>query len=424
MIKRLRKRFIRIATLSVTVVMLLLSLIVNIANYISTDSDLTKMLDILCENQGTIPLRNEFFAGNKDGRDNIDIAPSRKRDDQRTPFNQEKPYSTRYFCLRFDENGSLTHADLNHIAAITEEDVSEFLAVALKHGTGYGYYSDYKYRVVQHDEDRYMAVFLDCYQELRAVKIVAVCSLIAIIVCIVLVYILVVFFSKKAIDPVVRSTKQQKQFITDAGHELKTPITVIATSLKVLEMETGKQKWIDKAISQTEKLKELVNSLVTLSRLDEEESPLKFEQFSISDTVRETSESFVDFAQSMGHELNITVAPNISYFGDEYAVRQLVSVLLDNGIKYAADGSSIDFSLEKLKKGVLISTSNMCETINPDDLDKLFDRFYRADKSRSTVTGGFGIGLSVARSIAEAHKGSIRAICPCENQIRFEVILK
>lgn len=105
-------------------------------------------------------------------------------------------------------------------------------------------------------------------------------------------------------------------------------------------------------------------------------------------------------------------------------MRQLVSVLLDNGIKYAADGSSIDFSLEKLKKGVLISTSNMCETTNPDDLDKLFDRFYRADKSRSTVTGGFGIGLSVARSIAEAHKGSIRAICPCENQIRFEVVLK
>lgn len=424
MIKRLRKRFIRIATLSVTVVMLLLSLIVNIANYISMDSDITKMLDMLCENKGIIPLGNDLFTGNKGARDDIEIAPNKKRDNPRMLFNQETPYSTRYFCLRFDENGSLIHADLNHIAAITEDDVSEFITVAAEHGTGYGFYSDYKYRVVQYDNGSYMAVFLDCYREVRSVKTVAICSFIAIIVCTTLVYILVVFFSKKAIDPVVKSTKQQKQFITDAGHELKTPITVIATSLKVLEMETGKQKWIDKAISQTERLKELVNSLVTLSRLDEEESPLKFEQFSISDTVSETAESFVDFAQSMGHELNITVAPNISYFGDEYAVRHLVSVLLDNGIKYAADGSPVDFSLEKLKKGVLISTSNMCETINPDDLDKLFDRFYRADKSRNTGTGGFGIGLSVARNIAEAHKGSIRAICPCENRIRFEAVLK
>lgn len=424
MIKRLRKRFIRIATLSVTVVMLLLSLIVNITNYISMDSDITKMLDMLCENKGIIPFGNDLFTGNKGARDDIEITPNKKRDNPRMPFNQETPYSTRYFCLRFDENGSLIHADLNHIAAITEDDVSEFITVAAEHGTGYGFYSDYKYRVVQYDNGSYMAVFLDCYREVRSVKTVAICSFIAIIVCTTLVYILVVFFSKKAIDPVVKSTKQQKQFITDAGHELKTPITVIATSLKVLEMETGKQKWIDKAITQTERLKELVNSLVTLSRLDEEESPLKFEQFYISDTVSETAESFVDFAQSMGHELNITVAPNISYFGDEYAVRQLVSVLLDNGIKYAANGSPVDFSLEKLKKGVLISTSNMCETINPDDLDKLFDRFYRADKSRNTGTGGFGIGLSVARNIAEAHKGSIRAICPCENKIRFEAVLK
>ncbi|MGN0655476.1 MAG: sensor histidine kinase [Ruminiclostridium sp.] len=424
MIKRLRKRFIRIAMLSVTIVMLFLSLIVNIANYISTDSDLTEMLDMLCENQGTIPLHSNSGAEGKENTEGTDTAPNKKRDNQKAPFNQEAPYSTRYFYLRFDENGSLVNADLNHIAAITEEDVSEFLAVAQEHGAGYGYYSDYKYRVVQHDEGHYIAVFLDCYQELRAVKIVAVCSLIAIIVCITLVYILVVFFSKKAIDPVVRSVKQQKQFITDAGHELKTPITVIATSLKVLEMETGKQKWIDKAMAQTEKLKDLVNSLVTLSRMDEEESHLKSEQFSISDTISETAESFTDFALSNGHQLNITVAPDISYCGDEYAVRQLVSVLLDNGIKYASAGSPIDFSLEKLKKGVLIRTSNMCESIDTDDLDKLFDRFYRADKSRNTGTGGFGIGLSVAHSIAEAHGGSIRAICPAENKIEFEVILK
>ncbi|MGN0660933.1 MAG: sensor histidine kinase [Oscillospiraceae bacterium] len=422
MIKRLRKRFIRIAMLSVTVVMLILSLIVNIANFVSTDSDLKEMLDTICENKGTIPTRDEPDTDNADSPD--DKAPKRKPDNRGAPFNQEAPYSTRYFNLRFDGSGNLSFADLDHIASITNDDIDEYISVALKHGAGYGYYSDYKYRVIKHGEDRYMAVFLDCYQELRAVKIVAVCSFAAMVVCIVLVCIPVVFFSGKAIEPVAESAKRQKQFITDAGHELKTPITVIATSLKVLEMETGKQKWIDKAMSQTERLKELVNSLVTLSRMDEEESPLKFKQFSISDTVSETAESFVDFARSMGHELNITIAPNISYYGDEYAIRQLVSVLLDNAIKYAVDGAPVYFSLEKAKRDILIRTSNECEKIDSDDLEKLFDRFYRADKSRNVGTGGFGIGLSVARSIAEGHGGSIQAKCPAENIIEFSVKLK
>lgn len=421
MIKRLRQRFIRIAMLSVTAVMLILSLIVNLANFISTDSDLTDMLDMLCENQGNFPSRNDFGI---DDTSDKSMVPNRRPDNRRAPFNQETPYSTRYFYLRFDGNGEPLLADLDHIAAITDDDISEYISVAQKHGAGYGYYSNYKFCVVQHGEDKYMAVFLDCYRELRSLKIFAVCSFAAMIICIVLVYIPIVFFSKKAIDPVVRSAKQQKQFITDAGHELKTPITVIATSLKVLEMETGRQKWIDKAMSQTERLKDLVNSLVTLSRMDEEESPLKFEHFSISETISETAESFVDFALSMGHKLNITVAPDITYYGDEYAVRQLVSILLDNAVKYASGGSPIDFSLEKAKKGVLIRTSNECEKIDPDDLDKLFDRFYRADKSRSSKTGGFGIGLSVARSIAEGHGGSIRAECPEENKIEFEVKLK
>lgn len=408
--------------LSVTVVMVTLSLIVNLANFISTDSDLTEMLDMIGDNHGTIPTHEERTKS--DAPSNGKNVPPKKSDDHSSPFNQETPYSTRYFYLRFDGEGHLNLANLSHIAAITEDDLDEYITVALEHGSGYGYYSTYKYCVVKHGENRYMAVFLDCYQEIRAVRIVAVCSFLAVILCVILVYILVVFFSRKAIDPVVRSAQQQKQFITDASHELKTPITVIAASLKVLEMETGKQKWIDKAMAQTERLKNLVNSLVTLSHMDEEDSPFKMEPFPISETVCEIAESFADFAQSRGHELKLAIAPGLTYCGDEYAIRQLVSILLDNAVKYAADGSPISFSLHKAKKGVVIRTSNECETVDSDDLDKLFDRFYRTDKSRSSRTGGFGIGLSIARSIAEGHKGTIKAICPLKNQIEFIVELK
>ena len=428
MIRRLRKRFIRIAMLSFTAVLLILLLIVNTANILSTDADLTRMLDMICENQGTIPAPiPPLDAGGDgfDGRPSLpDGRPGRVPGGQSGPFGPETPYATRYFCLWFDGQGGLVSADLEHIAAITADETDEYIVRALSHGVGYGYYSGYKYRVVRHGGDRYMAVFLDCYQELRAARIVAVCSLSAAAACLAVVYFLVVLFSKRAIDPVVRSAQQQKQFITDASHELKTPITVIATSLKVLELEVGEHKWIEKSKAQTERLRDLVNSLVTLSRMDEEESPLKSERFSISEAVEETVESFLDFARSEGRELSPDITPGLVYCGDEYAVRQLVSILLDNAIKYAPAGTTISLSLKKGKKGVVIRSVNQCEPVSPDDLDKLFDRFYRTDQARGAAVGGFGVGLSIARGIAQGHRGSIRAWCPSEGVIEFVAELK
>ncbi len=416
MIKKLRSRFIRIAMLSVAAVMLLLTIILNTANYISTDSDLKQTLTLIYENAGTIPHSSAFAPVPPDSADapappEDARAPQSPPDDKiarrEGPFTAETPFSTRFFVLRYTDDGTLTQADLKSIASVTEDDTQAYLAAALAHGAGYGYCGSYRFLVAQEDGEN-IAIFLDSYHELRSLRIVLVWSLAADAACILLVFLLVLLLSRRAIDPVVRSAEQQKQFITDASHELKTPITVIATSLKVLEMETGKQKWIDKAMAQTEKLTDLVNSLVTLSRMDEEDSPLKMEDFPVSDAVNETAESFRELAESKGHALTLSIAPGLTYHGDEYAVRQLVSILLDNAVKYAAEGSSISLSLEKARRGVVLRTSNGCEKQDGLDTGKLFDRFYRADTARSSGNG-FGIGLSIARSIAEGHKGGIRA---------------
>ena len=415
MIKKLRSRFIRIAMLSVTAVMLLLTIILNTANYISTDSDLKQTLSLIYENEGTIPHSRFLPAKSSDAAsppDNGgDASSSRTPPDQQEiqeppddkiarregPFTAETPFSTRFFVLRCTASGTLTTASLDHIASVTADDTQEYLSAALAHGEGYGYLGSYRFFVAQTDDGGNIAIFLDSYQELRSMRTVLVWSLVA-----------DAALSRRAIDPVVRSAEQQKQFITDASHELKTPITVIATSLKVLEMETGRQKWIDKAMAQTEKLTSLVNSLVTLSRMDEEDSPLKMEDFPVSDAVSETAESFREQAESKGHALTLAIAPGLTHRGDEYAVRQLVSILLDNAVKYAAEGSGISVSLEKARHGVVLRTSNSCAGRDGLDTGKLFDRFYRADASRSSGSG-FGIGLSIARSIAEGHHGSIRA---------------
>lgn len=412
MIKRLRNRFIRIATLSVAAVMLLLTVILNAANYISTDADQRQTLTLIAENRGTIPITQpDMPDGTQEPPDMPDgITPQPDRSDpgrRGGPFTAETPFATRFFVLRFQDDGALVQADLTKIASVTEDDTAVYLNAAVKKGTGYGYCGSYRFYVTDTDDGQHLAIFLDCYQSLRAVRTVLVWSLAADALCTLLVLGLVVLLSRRAIDPVVRSAEQQKQFITDASHELKTPITVIATSLKVLEMEVGRQKWIDKARGQTEKLTSLVNSLVTLSRMDEEESPLKKEPFPISDAVWETAESFTELAASAGHPLTVQVTEGLVCCGDEYAVRQLTSILLDNAVKYAAPDSPITLTLEKSRRGVVLRTTNRCEDAAHIDTAKLFDRFYRADPSRTA--GGFGIGLSIARSIAEGHRGSISA---------------
>lgn len=428
MIGRLRKRFIRIAMLSVALVMLLLSVAVNVSNYLSVNADIDSLLSMLSEQGERFGEQFQPDGGRRAERPEGEMRPGNEPDwfDERggKRFNSETPFSTRYFVLCFDEEGKLLSSDLTHIAAVTENEVSEYLTAAVSHGAGSAYYGGYKYLVTKTDNESYKAVFLDCYTQQRSARMVMLLTFSADVICLVLVYVLVVLFSKRAIDPVVRSARQQKQFITDASHELKTPLTVMTTSLKVLEMEVGHSKWIDKAQAQTEKMTELVNSLVTLSRMDEEEPPITLADFDLSAAVGETVDSFRDSAEAEGHPINADITEALSYHGDEASLRQLVSILMDNALKYALPGSGIEISLKKEHREIILRQSNLCEELDESELEKLFDRFYRADPSRSSEKKGFGVGLSIARGIAEAHKGSIRADCPEKGKIEFTVALK
>lgn len=412
MIKKLQKEFITISIIAVVSVMVLLCVIVNAANFISVNSKLNNTIEMISSNQGMMP---DFTPPEIPEREEREQPDFRQFDRQ---FNEETPFSTRFFVLYYNESGELLRSDLDKIAAVTQNDTQKYLEIALKNGEGYGFTDGYKYKVTKQADGSFTAIFLDDYREMSSAYTILILSIAATVLCSALICVLIVLFSKRAVKPAIESNKKQKQFITDASHELKTPITVISTSLGVLEMEVGKQKWIDKAKGQTEKLTELVNSLVTLSKMDEE-TPLNIQQFNISDATRETVESFSDFAQQNGHELEIDIAPDLQYSGDEYSVRQLCSILIDNAIKYASEGTPVKFTLEKEKKGVEITVENECDGIDESDLDKLFDRFYRTDKSRNSQTGGFGIGLSIARSICEAHKGEIKATCDNAHTVKF-----
>jgi len=412
MIKKLRKEFITISIIAVVSVMVLLCVIVNVANFVSVNSKLNNTIEMISSNKGMMP---DFSHPEKPQNDGGQMPDFRRFDNE---FNEETPFSTRFFVLYYNANGELIRSDLDKIAAVKQENIQEYLDIAVGNGEGYGFTDGYKYKVTKLDDGSFSAIFLDDYREMSSAYTILILSIVATVICSALICVLIVLFSKRAVKPAIESDKKQKQFITDASHELKTPITVISTSLSVLEMEVGKQKWIDKSKEQTEKLTELVNSLVTLSKMDEE-TPLKINEFNISDAVSETVESFSDFAEQNGHALETNIAGSLRYNGDEYSIRRLCSILIDNAIKYASDGTPIRITLEKDKRGVTITSENKSENVNADELDKLFDRFYRADKSRNSQTGGFGIGLSIARSICQAHKGKIKAVCDDGQTVKF-----
>jgi signal transduction histidine kinase len=408
MINRLRRRFIRVAMLAVTLVLVILLSAVNAINFASTNSEFNHLLTMITENNGALPMDPYYGPG---GWDN-------------TPrYTEETPFTTRYFVLRYNEQGEQLWANWDNIAVVGQADGAYYVSVALRHGVGTGYKGSYVYRVTAQEDGTYLAVFLNCQREFSALRTYALGSLGAGLVCIVLVYLLILVFSQKAIRPTVESMQKQKQFITDASHELKTPLTVISTSQTVLELEVGHQKWIDMTMAQVEKVRTLVDELVTLSRMDEEQPPLQITWFDASEAVGETADSFRDFAQAQGHPLELDMPQNLPFCGDQLGVRRLVSVLMDNSVKYCEPGGTITLRLRPTKRGLELRVKNPCQPIDQEQLDRLFDRFYRVDPSRSRQTGGFGVGLSIARSIAQTHHGSIRAYCPEPGTIEFVALL-
>lgn len=227
--------------------------------------------------------------------------------------------------------------------------------------------------------------------------------------CLLIVFALILLFSRRAIAPYARNIAAQKQFITNASHELKTPLTAISTSADVLDMEYPDDEWIQNIQSQAAKLSKLITSLVTLSRLDEENPLPDKSEFSLSDAVWEIVEPFASLAQAKGLHYSQQIDDNTSVVGDRTSIQQMASILLDNAVKYTQSGGEIRLYVTKTGRKADLSVYNTYPDAQSVDVTRLFDRFYRADQSHSGKIGGAGIGLSIAKATAEAHGGTIRA---------------
>lgn len=337
-------------------------------------------------------------------------------------FSPERPYMTRYFAVTVGEGGVITRTSREYIASVSSEDAAEYAMAVLERGRDSGFYRDYRYIVSRGKAST--VVFLNAEIEQSAQRAVLIASCIVSLICMLVAFIIILLLSKRALDPYMRNIERQKRFITDAGHELKTPLTAIAASADVLAMEDGKNEWVETIQSQVQRLSKLVNSLVMLSRLDEEQPLPEQTDFSLSDVIWEVAEPFGALAEAKGKHLTQSIADGMTMHGDEAGMGQLVSILLDNAVKYAAPGGEIRLTAYRQHRENVIEVSNPCHLTDPSHINRLFDRFYRPDESRSSATGGTGIGLSIAKAIAEAHKGTIEAETTNGEDITFRVRVK
>lgn len=216
---------------------------------------------------------------------------------------------------------------------------------------------------------------------------------------------LLLFLSCRIVKPFLENDEKQKQFITDAGHELKTPLTIIDADAEVLAMDLGENGWLNDIQTQTKRLAQLTNSLVLLSRMEELPQTEKID-FPLSDLVEETVETFQALARTQHKNLTAQIQPMLSMRGDERAIRQLLTIFLDNAVKYTDDGGRIEIVLQKQKNNLCLSVYNTSEHISKDALAHLFDQFYRTDRSHNSRTGGYGLGLSIAWAIVNVHRGN------------------
>lgn len=394
MLKKMRWRFIGAAQAAFTAVVVILLVVVNLWNYGSVTNQQDSTLEKLLE----ADQKGDIKAGEKDvpPLDNMEL------------FSPEVPYMIRFYSVHLRLNGTVKSINQNYIASISEEEAQEYAYQILKKNRVRGYEGGYRY-LVSHEENEIIVLFLNSERELHTMRTLLLISAAISAVSLAVVFALIVLLSGRVIAPYQKNMEAQKQFITNASHELKTPLTAISTSADVLNMEYENNEWVLNIRSQVVKLSKLITNLVTLTRLNEENPfPIRAE-FSLSEVLWELGESFAALAGAKKRQYLQDIEDGLVLTGDRGAIQQMISILLDNALKYTKEGGKIILMARKNGKYAEISVSNTVDKDLEIDVSRLFERFYRGDESHSHEIGGTGIGLSIARATVKAHGGEISA---------------
>lgn len=386
---KLRKKFIYFSVGIIAIVLLSIMAFVNVTNFYNLKRSSDELLKTLVENNGVMP----SFKLNDNSKE------------EKTVY--LKNFSNRFFTVKTDNKKNVITVNTDDVFFTSASEAVEYAKDVLSGGKSRGYYGGFKY-VVENTENGKLIAFVDVVKDFD----VFYSNLGNSVVISFFVLGFVTFFSfvlsKKAVAPMVQAYEKQNAFITDASHELKTPLAIINTSADVLEMESGESKWTGNIHKQVNRLNGLIGNLISLTKLEESDDLDRLE-FSLSDTLDDCVMDVKDYALSLDKNIVTDIEKDISFKGDEKLIRQVIGILLDNAIKYAREKSDINVKLTKQNKKIVFTVENEADNLEIKNYNILFERFYRADSSRNSKTGGYGIGLSIAQSIVLKHKGKISA---------------
>ncbi len=420
MIRKLRIKFVMTAFLSVLAVLVVLVGGINVSNYAHVVNDSDKVLGILADNDGSFPDRMMH----EGGEFAQPIPPDARRVERID--SPELAFETRFFSVRYDSDGNVINTDVERVSAVSDDLAAELSGRALSGNASLGFIGDYRYIITGSGEGGKLVIFCDRGASLANFRSFRNISLVLSFFSLLILGVIIYFVSGKAVKPVAEANEKQKRFISDAGHEIKTPLAIIRADADVLGMEIGEDnEWLSDMVRQTERLTELTNDLITLSKMEEGGSTLVMEDTDLSKLVSDAADSAlkapvllqkIDYSEDIEEGVRIVC--------DRKSVYELMSILLDNAVKYCPPEGKIGLSLRSSGKRAVISVTNDTED-NMDDeaISHVFDRFYRTDSSRNSESGGFGIGLSVAKAVAEAHHGQISAQASGDKKITFTAVL-
>ena len=401
MFKSLRRKFITTAVGSVAVVIAILAIALNFINYYKLEERIDTTLLDASKSQALIKIFVE------DGDDLIIT----KNSSSTTDYNG-------FSIAKVDDSGRIikTYRD---DSLIPDQDALQHKVIkALNSGKTSGFIGSYRFLKAETNVGN-LILFLNCQRELDSQHSFEKNSLLISIGVIASVFVLIVLISKRVIAPIQETYIKQKQFITGASHELKTPLAIISSNADVLEMMNGDSKWTQNIHNQVDRLTSLVNSLVVFSRMEEKDT-VERTRFDLTNALESRIEDFNELANFQKKNIVTDIDSDLYYFCEEASIVQLMDILLENAIKYAPEDSGISVSLKKNRKYAILKVSNKA-TVQKGDLGKVFDRFYRLDESRNSAIKGYGIGLSMAQLIAEKHKETIRAYAPEDGIFKIEM---
>ena len=404
MTKTLKRRFIIFTMTAVTCLLLFIVLAINSLNWMMLERQSDMVLETLVDADGIFQQMD------------FNRPPPFSR-----PLDMDRMRASRFFTVRSDFSGNIIDVNIDQISAIDKETAKSYALEVLKTDDTSGRVHGYKYAVKELGPNK-LTFFMDTSEQSENFRMVLFASSAIAVLCWVILLIIVILLSGKVIRPVLVGMEKQKQFITNAGHEMKTPLAIIQSNNDTMALIHGENKYNIHIRNQTKRLNVLMSNLLTLAKLDEE-IPLPTETVNISDVAGELLPVYMEDAQARNLRFTVQIEPDIVIQTNKDSFRQMLTVLLDNAIKYTPDGGSVRLSLARDGRHIQIIEENTCDPSLEPDPERLFERFYRGDAARTQKeSSGYGIGLSAARAICENFGGKLTAEYSSADSIRFTAI--